>query len=473
MCSAILNVAQDVEEDWMLEVYGHEGHATNVTMQPGDMVLYESHATIHGRPFPLHGRYYANVFVHFQPMGPAHSTQPILENANGTTYPRFAPPFVVPGSVWETQYYQEFPRGWTLLTDLEQLASHGDVYTLQYVVQRQVDLVTDPQRQCNLLYLAIQNRHVELVHYLIHDLNYTVNLVCHGQTPLDWSIPQQPAQSPEPRKDHSSTTNDNQNAIRDLLIQYGAQPYDQLIRDHPQLRQVWDDPCQVMSALVWTLEGDDEDDDEDDEDEVEEILDFFFHHLEYNVNMICFRTAATPLDLVAAWKKGDGLHGGGMGRYLQRQGGTYQSALTDSRNQPQRQDSRCNVMQEAIEYGSIAVLDFLLDTLHYDIQMQCTDSLDEEEDDDEDDEDEEDQEEEPEQEEKDADRLETRDMDKEDNDNDPDTNNNNNNKRLRTPLDVALDTFQDHSHEVVLHLTNWGALTHRQWQYYEQRRNHS
>ena len=229
-----------------------------------------------------------------------------------------------------------------------------------------------------------------------------------------------------------------------------------------------------MSALVWTLEGDDEDDDEeednDDEDEVDEILDFFFHHLEYHVNMICFRTAATPLDLVAAWKEGTGvsLHGGGMGRYLQRHGGTYQSALTTrhSPQPPQRHDSRCNVMQEAMEYGSIAVLDFLLDTLHYDIQMQCTDSSE----DDDDEEDEEYQEEEPEQEEKDADRLETRDMDKEDNDNDPDTNNNNN-KRLRTPLDVALDTFQDHSHELVLHLTNWGALTHRQWQYYQQQRH--
>jgi hypothetical protein len=38
-----------------------------VTMQPGDMVLYESHTTLHGRPFPMKGRFYANVFVHFSP----------------------------------------------------------------------------------------------------------------------------------------------------------------------------------------------------------------------------------------------------------------------------------------------------------------------------------------------------------------------------------------------------------------------
>jgi hypothetical protein len=33
--SAIINVDQDVDEDWPLEVIGHDGKATNVTMQPG------------------------------------------------------------------------------------------------------------------------------------------------------------------------------------------------------------------------------------------------------------------------------------------------------------------------------------------------------------------------------------------------------------------------------------------------------
>ena len=37
--SAIINVAQDVDEPWPLEVYNHKGEAVNVTMEPGDMVL--------------------------------------------------------------------------------------------------------------------------------------------------------------------------------------------------------------------------------------------------------------------------------------------------------------------------------------------------------------------------------------------------------------------------------------------------
>lgn len=67
--SAIINVDQDVDEDWPLVVIGHDGVAYNVTMEPGDMLLYESHSVIHGRPYPLKGKYYANIFVHFEPSG--------------------------------------------------------------------------------------------------------------------------------------------------------------------------------------------------------------------------------------------------------------------------------------------------------------------------------------------------------------------------------------------------------------------
>ena len=65
--SAIIQVDQDIDEPWPVEVYSHDGKAHNVTMKPGDMVLYESHTVLHGRPFPLKGRFYANVFVHFIP----------------------------------------------------------------------------------------------------------------------------------------------------------------------------------------------------------------------------------------------------------------------------------------------------------------------------------------------------------------------------------------------------------------------
>ncbi len=58
--SCIIQVDQDLNEPWPVEVYDHNGNAHNVTMQPGDMVLYESHTVIHGRPFPMNGTRYVS-----------------------------------------------------------------------------------------------------------------------------------------------------------------------------------------------------------------------------------------------------------------------------------------------------------------------------------------------------------------------------------------------------------------------------
>ena len=69
MISAIVNVAQQVTDDWVLELIGHGGYATNITMQPGEMIIYESHSILHGRPYPLNGQYYANCFFHYEPFG--------------------------------------------------------------------------------------------------------------------------------------------------------------------------------------------------------------------------------------------------------------------------------------------------------------------------------------------------------------------------------------------------------------------
>lgn len=67
--SAVINVAQDVDEDWPLEVYGRDGNAYNLTLEVGEMILYEGHSMIHGRPFPLKGRYYAVSVVCMMKLG--------------------------------------------------------------------------------------------------------------------------------------------------------------------------------------------------------------------------------------------------------------------------------------------------------------------------------------------------------------------------------------------------------------------
>lgn len=67
--SVVINVAQDVDQQWPFELIGHDGIAYNITMEPGEMIVYESHSILHGRPFAMQGRYYANLFAHFEPTG--------------------------------------------------------------------------------------------------------------------------------------------------------------------------------------------------------------------------------------------------------------------------------------------------------------------------------------------------------------------------------------------------------------------
>jgi hypothetical protein len=66
--SAIVNVAQDVQEDWLLEILDHDGVPHEVAMEPGDMVFYESARLLHGRPKPMNGTSYSNIFIHYMPV---------------------------------------------------------------------------------------------------------------------------------------------------------------------------------------------------------------------------------------------------------------------------------------------------------------------------------------------------------------------------------------------------------------------
>jgi prolyl 4-hydroxylase len=65
---AIISVAQDVDEDWPLIIYDHQHREHSVILKPGDVVFYESGTLIHGRPSPLNGNSFANVFCHCKPV---------------------------------------------------------------------------------------------------------------------------------------------------------------------------------------------------------------------------------------------------------------------------------------------------------------------------------------------------------------------------------------------------------------------
>ena len=67
--SAIINVDQNVDTDWPLVIEDHHYRKHNINLSPGEVIFYEGARLKHGRPQPLQGKEYANIFCHFKVSG--------------------------------------------------------------------------------------------------------------------------------------------------------------------------------------------------------------------------------------------------------------------------------------------------------------------------------------------------------------------------------------------------------------------
>ena len=69
--SVIIHIDKKVEKDWPLVIFDREKKKKYRVYLDGktDLVLYESVTLVHGRPYPLEGEYFANLFLHFKPQG--------------------------------------------------------------------------------------------------------------------------------------------------------------------------------------------------------------------------------------------------------------------------------------------------------------------------------------------------------------------------------------------------------------------
>ena len=166
VASAIINVDQDVDEPWPLEVIGHDGKASNITMEPGDLVLYESHSIIHGRPFPLKGRYMANVFIHFEPTGPLNGKSEFTGDL---------PPYVIPGSPEEAHWRNANRHGHKIggtggATPAHMDARSGNINHLRQLLldEEQHKIIDAPDTNgWRPLHEAIRAGHVDIVTLLL------------------------------------------------------------------------------------------------------------------------------------------------------------------------------------------------------------------------------------------------------------------------------------------------------------------
>jgi len=79
--SSVLQVAQDVDECWPLQLT-LDGRTHEVVLSPGQMLLYEGASTMHGRVKPLRGRSFVNAFAHYRPVDWAWSESMLWERAS-------------------------------------------------------------------------------------------------------------------------------------------------------------------------------------------------------------------------------------------------------------------------------------------------------------------------------------------------------------------------------------------------------
>jgi prolyl 4-hydroxylase len=67
--SSTICVDHRLNSPWPLYIEDGEGRPHEVSVEPGEMVFFEGARLKHGRPYPLDGEYYANIFVHYTPLG--------------------------------------------------------------------------------------------------------------------------------------------------------------------------------------------------------------------------------------------------------------------------------------------------------------------------------------------------------------------------------------------------------------------
>lgn len=222
VASAMLNVAQDVDEPWPCEIYDHDGVAHNVTLDPGDMLLFESHSILHARPFPLKGQYYAMLFIHFEPTGHSLRHSPDVDVAVDNVDEQYKqaskdgaggqsathknlPPYIKKESPEEEHWKMRHPEGWVEPTYMagnkrkpamapraHQAAAEGDTKAVDRILsesrdKREMEIINDRNdKGWQPIHEGAANGHTEVVELLVEhgaDIN-TRTEGGKGATPL-------------------------------------------------------------------------------------------------------------------------------------------------------------------------------------------------------------------------------------------------------------------------------------------------
>lgn len=180
-----------------------------------DMVLYESHSVLHGRPFPLKGRFMANIFVHFEPTGHSLRHNAKMEEEKGDVHAKYRdslargvgghesdnngglPPYIQPGSPEETHWRKTHPSGQksarksftTGSTSAHAAAREGKVDEIQQEIKKNKAVVNaKDENGWGPIHEAARGGHLEVVKLLIENgADFNAKTAGSGGTVLWWA----------------------------------------------------------------------------------------------------------------------------------------------------------------------------------------------------------------------------------------------------------------------------------------------
>ncbi len=124
----------------------------------------------------MNGRYFANVFVHFEPFGPLDGS-PTHRDAPDL------PPYLIKDSPWEGQWRKDNPQGWMLEDhDPHEVARSGDLKSLKELAMTNPSALhrADPNGW-RPVHESVRSGHVDAVKFLLEngaDVNERTN---HGE----------------------------------------------------------------------------------------------------------------------------------------------------------------------------------------------------------------------------------------------------------------------------------------------------
>jgi len=182
---------------------------------------YESHSVLHGRPFPLKGRFYANLFIHFEPTGHslrheekmnasaeaslkagmdvhAEYKKSVDRRAGGHEADHNGlPSYILEGTPEAQRWHQRHPDNnrsakaksfQTGSTAAHKAAQEGDIESLEEVLAALEDIVNKKDANgWTPLHEGARGGHLEVVELLVEKGAGLNDRTENGETPLYWA----------------------------------------------------------------------------------------------------------------------------------------------------------------------------------------------------------------------------------------------------------------------------------------------